>query len=78
MTLIIYVGGGGHHGRDGDGTGWGGDRESGKRLWTLRTKFMLRHQLSGCYLFSHKVSIRVFCRLMLTDGIVGQATGVGI
>ena len=40
---------------EGLGKGWGGDKESGKRLRTLRTKFKLRHQLSGCYLFSHKV-----------------------
>ncbi|KAF7331041.1 Glycosyltransferase family 39 protein [Mycena venus] len=33
------------------------DRESGKRLRTLRTKFRLRHALTGCYLFSHKVKL---------------------
>ncbi|KAI0915447.1 hypothetical protein AcV5_003665 [Taiwanofungus camphoratus] len=33
------------------------DRESGKRLRTLRTQFRLRHALSGCYLFSHKVKL---------------------
>jgi dolichyl-phosphate-mannose-protein mannosyltransferase len=33
------------------------DRESFKRLKTLRTKFRLRHQLTGCYLFSHKVKL---------------------
>ncbi|KAF8590299.1 glycosyltransferase family 39 protein [Ramaria rubella] len=33
------------------------DRESGKRLRTLRTKFRLRHLLTGCYLFSHKVKL---------------------
>jgi dolichyl-phosphate-mannose-protein mannosyltransferase len=33
------------------------DRESFKRLRTLRTKFRLRHQLTGCYLFSHKVKL---------------------
>lgn len=53
-------GGGDDGGRKGNGKGWGGDRESGKRLRTLRSRFKLRHQLSGCYLFSHKVSIRLF------------------
>ncbi|KAF8665628.1 hypothetical protein AX16_000083 [Volvariella volvacea WC 439] len=33
------------------------DRESGKRLRTLRSKFRLRHVLTGCYLFSHKVKL---------------------
>ena len=33
------------------------DRESAKRLIPLRTKFRLRHQLTGCYLFSHKVKL---------------------
>ncbi|KAJ6615547.1 glycosyltransferase family 39 protein [Mycena sp. CBHHK59/15] len=33
------------------------DRESGKRLRTLRTTFRLRHALTGCYLFSHKVKL---------------------
>ncbi|THG94769.1 hypothetical protein EW026_g6769 [Hermanssonia centrifuga] len=33
------------------------DREAGKRLRTLRTQFRLRHALSGCYLFSHKVKL---------------------
>jgi dolichyl-phosphate-mannose-protein mannosyltransferase len=33
------------------------DRESGKRLRTLRTRFRLRHALTGCYLFSHKVKL---------------------
>ena len=33
------------------------DRESTKRLKTLRTKFRLRHQYTGCYLFSHKVKL---------------------
>lgn len=37
--------------------GSGGDRESGKRLRTLRTQFKLRHALTGCYLFSHKVKL---------------------
>jgi dolichyl-phosphate-mannose-protein mannosyltransferase len=33
------------------------DGESWKRLKTLRTKFRLRHALTGCYLFSHKVKL---------------------
>lgn len=33
------------------------DRESGKRVRTLRTQFRLRHALTGCYLFSHKVKL---------------------
>ncbi|KAJ3560685.1 hypothetical protein NP233_g10676 [Leucocoprinus birnbaumii] len=33
------------------------DVESFKRLRTLRTKFRLRHMLTGCYLFSHKVKL---------------------
>ncbi|KIM79512.1 glycosyltransferase family 39 protein [Piloderma croceum F 1598] len=33
------------------------DKESGKRLRTLRTHFRLRHALTGCYLFSHKVKL---------------------
>jgi dolichyl-phosphate-mannose-protein mannosyltransferase len=33
------------------------DIESYKRLRTLRTKFRLRHMLTGCYLFSHKVKL---------------------
>jgi dolichyl-phosphate-mannose-protein mannosyltransferase len=33
------------------------DRESKKRLRTLRTIFRLRHALTGCYLFSHKVKL---------------------
>ncbi|KAJ7196991.1 glycosyltransferase family 39 protein [Mycena pura] len=33
------------------------DSESSKRLRTLRTKFRLRHALTGCYLFSHKVKL---------------------
>ncbi|EIN04348.1 glycosyltransferase family 39 protein [Punctularia strigosozonata HHB-11173 SS5] len=37
--------------------GSGGDRESWKRLRTLRTQFKLKHALSGCYLFSHKVKL---------------------
>ena len=33
------------------------DPESGKRLRTLRTVFKLKHALTGCYLFSHKVKL---------------------
>ena len=33
------------------------DGESSKRLRTLRTTFRLRHALTGCYLFSHKVKL---------------------
>ena len=33
------------------------DKESGKRLRTLRTHFKLRHLNTGCYLFSHKVKL---------------------
>lgn len=33
------------------------DRESGKRLRTIRTTFRLRHALTGCYLFSHKIKL---------------------
>jgi len=33
------------------------DKESAKRLRTLRTIFRLRHALTGCYLFSHKVKL---------------------
>ena len=33
------------------------DKESSKRLRTLRTVFRLRHAMSGCYLFSHKVKL---------------------
>ncbi|KAG6861432.1 hypothetical protein C0995_000272 [Termitomyces sp. Mi166 len=33
------------------------DSESTKRLRTLRTVFRLRHTLTGCYLFSHKVKL---------------------
>lgn len=33
------------------------DKESHKRLRTLRTIFRLRHALTGCYLFSHKVKL---------------------
>jgi dolichyl-phosphate-mannose-protein mannosyltransferase len=33
------------------------DPESGHRVRTLGTQFRLRHALSGCYLFSHKVKL---------------------
>ena len=33
------------------------DVESWKRLRTIRTHFRLRHALTGCYLFSHKVKL---------------------
>jgi dolichyl-phosphate-mannose-protein mannosyltransferase len=33
------------------------DRDSYKRLRTLHTRFKLRHALTGCYLFSHKVKL---------------------
>ena len=33
------------------------DKESGKRLRTLRSQFRLRHVNTGCYLFSHKVKL---------------------
>jgi dolichyl-phosphate-mannose-protein mannosyltransferase len=33
------------------------DRESSERLRTLRTVFRLRHALTSCYLFSHKVKL---------------------
>lgn len=33
------------------------DSQSSKRLRTLRTVFRLRHALTGCYLFSHKVKL---------------------
>ena len=33
------------------------DKESSKRLRTLRTQFRLRHVMTGCYLFSHKVKL---------------------
>jgi dolichyl-phosphate-mannose-protein mannosyltransferase len=34
-----------------------GGKHSKLRLQTLRTKFRLRHLLTGCYLFSHKVKL---------------------
>jgi len=33
------------------------DSESGLRVRTLGTQFRLRHALTGCYLFSHKVKL---------------------
>lgn len=33
------------------------DPESWHKLKTLRTQFRLRHALTGCYLFSHKVKL---------------------
>jgi dolichyl-phosphate-mannose--protein O-mannosyl transferase len=33
------------------------DRQARHRLKTLRSEFRLRHALSGCYLFSHKVKL---------------------
>jgi dolichyl-phosphate-mannose-protein mannosyltransferase len=33
------------------------DKESSKRVRTLTTKFRLKHVLTGCYLFSHKVKL---------------------
>lgn len=33
------------------------DKESSKRLRTLRTHFRLKHALTGCYLFSHSVKL---------------------
>ena len=33
------------------------DKHSWNRLRTLRTHFRLRHMMSGCYLFSHKVKL---------------------
>ena len=35
----------------------GGDSQAKKRLRALRTKFRLRHMLTGCYLFSHRVKL---------------------
>lgn len=37
--------------------GGNGDRESRKRVKTLRTHFKLRHLMTGCYLFSHTVKL---------------------
>ncbi|SCV70352.1 BQ2448_1746 [Microbotryum intermedium] len=34
-----------------------GGRNAKKRVQTLRTRFRLRHLLTGCYLFSHKVKL---------------------
>lgn len=33
------------------------DKESSQRLRTLRTVFRLKHAMTGCYLFSHKVKL---------------------
>ena len=33
------------------------DRQGSKRLRALRSEFRLRHALTGCYLFSHKVKL---------------------
>jgi dolichyl-phosphate-mannose--protein O-mannosyl transferase len=33
------------------------DRDARHRLRTLRSEFRLRHVLTGCYLFSHKVKL---------------------
>jgi dolichyl-phosphate-mannose--protein O-mannosyl transferase len=33
------------------------DKHSWNRLRTLRTHFRLRHMMTGCYLFSHKVKL---------------------
>jgi dolichyl-phosphate-mannose-protein mannosyltransferase len=38
------------------------DRESSKRLRTLRMHFKLRHLNTGCCLFSHRVKLAVVCR----------------
>jgi dolichyl-phosphate-mannose-protein mannosyltransferase len=35
----------------------GRDRQARHRLRTLRTHFRLRHAMTGCYLFSHKVKL---------------------
>jgi dolichyl-phosphate-mannose-protein mannosyltransferase len=35
----------------------GGGSLAKKQLQTLRTRFRLRHVLTGCYLFSHKVKL---------------------
>jgi dolichyl-phosphate-mannose-protein mannosyltransferase len=35
----------------------GTDKESSKRVQALKTKFRLRHVLTSCYLFSHKVKL---------------------
>lgn len=34
-----------------------GDWRAKKRLRALRTKFRLKHLMTGCYLFSHKVKL---------------------
>lgn len=33
------------------------DKHSSKRIRTIRTQFRLRHMITGCYLFSHKVKL---------------------
>jgi len=33
------------------------DRQAKHRLRTLRSEFRLRHAMTGCYLFSHKVKL---------------------
>ena len=38
-------------------TGHKKDKHSWKRVRTLRTRFRLRHLMTGCYLFSHKVKL---------------------
>lgn len=38
-------------------TDTGNGKIARERLQTLRTKFRLRHVLTGCYLFSHKVKL---------------------
>ncbi|PWN19306.1 PMT-domain-containing protein [Microstroma glucosiphilum] len=35
----------------------GGDSEASNRVRSLRTIFRLRHTLTGCYLFSHKIAL---------------------
>ena len=45
--MFSLLGGGDDRGRKADGKGWARDKESGKCLRTLRTKFLLRHQLCG-------------------------------
>ena len=34
-----------------------GDKQAKHRLRTLRSEFRLRHAMTGCYLFSHKVKL---------------------
>jgi dolichyl-phosphate-mannose-protein mannosyltransferase len=42
---------------DQDESDVGDGNESKDRLQALRSKFRLRHELTGCYLFSHKVKL---------------------